>query len=196
MARAGDLVFMGPPGSGKGTQAKRLVTAESWLQLSTGDLFRSHIAQETELGKKVKAILDSGKLVTDDVTVDMVRVRLREIPSDKRIVFDGFPRTVAQAKALDALLAEFGRRVDGVILLEVPRDEILQRLIKRAKDEGRADDTPEAIGTRFDAYEQQTKPLIDFFGPKVRRVNGVGPVDEVAAWLRKAAYAGAEIGTA
>ena len=106
----GDLIFMGPPGSGKGTQAKGLVASEGWVQLSTGDLFRAHISKQTDLGKKVKAILDSGALVPDDVTVDMVRVRLRELPNGTRIVFDGFPRTVAQAQALDALLAEFDRR--------------------------------------------------------------------------------------
>ena len=183
----GDLIFMGPPGSGKGTQAKGLVASEGWVQLSTGDLFRSHISNETELGKKVKAILASGALVPDDVTVDMVRVRLRELPAQQRIVFDGFPRTVAQAQALDKLLAEFGRKVDGVILLDVPREEILARLSKRAKDEGRADDTPEAIGTRFDAYEKQTKPVVDFYGPKVKKVHGVGPVEEVAKRLRAAA---------
>jgi len=178
---------MGPPGSGKGTQAKGLVESEGWVQLSTGDLFRAHISKETELGKKVKAILASGALVPDDVTVDMVRGRLREIDKSTTIVFDGFPRTVAQAKALDALLAEFDRRIGGVILLDVPRDEILTRLMKRAKAEGRADDTPEAIGTRFDAYENQTKPVIDHYGPKVKRVHGVGPVHEVAKRLRDAA---------
>lgn len=187
---------MGPPGSGKGTQAKRLVDSEAWLQLSTGDLFRNHIANRTPLGQKVKAILDRGDLVPDDVTVDMVRERLREIGKETRIVFDGFPRTVAQATALDSLLAEFGRHVDGVILLDVPRDEILTRLTKRAKDEGRADDTPEVIGTRFDAYERQTKPLIEFYKAKLRRVNGVGPVGEVAKRLRIAANAGPEMATA
>ena len=187
---------MGPPGSGKGTQAKRLVDSEAWLQLSTGDLFRSHIANRTPLGQKVKAILDRGELVPDDVTVEMVRARLREIGNETRIVFDGFPRTVGQAAALDALLAEFDRRIDGVIFLDVPRDEILTRLTKRAKDEGRADDTPEVIGTRFDAYERQTKPLIDFYKTKVRRVNGVGPVHEVHKRLRTAANAGPEMATA
>ena len=180
---------MGPPGSGKGTQAKRLVDSEGWVQLSTGDLFRGHIAKQTELGRKVKAIIDSGALVPDDLTVEMVRTRLREIGGDTRIVFDGFPRTVAQARALDSLLAEFGRRVDAVILLDVPRDEILTRLLKRAKDEGRADDTPEVIGTRFDAYEKQTKPVIDFYDGKVRKVNGVGAVDDVHRRLRAAANA-------
>ena len=180
---------MGPPGSGKGTQAKRLVESEGWVQLSTGDLFRAHIAKGTELGKKVEGILARGAYVPDDVTVEMVRGRLREIGPSTRIVFDGFPRTVAQAQALETLLAEVGRRMEGVILIDVPRAEILARLTKRAKDENRPDDTPEVIGKRFDAYETQTKPVLDFYKDKIRRVNGVGSVDEVAARLRAAANA-------
>jgi len=180
---------MGPPGSGKGTQAKRLVESEGWVQLSTGDLFRGHIAKKTELGKKVEGILAKGAYVPDDVTVEMVRGRLREIPKHTRIVFDGFPRTVAQAKALDALLAEFDRSVAGVILLEVDRDEIVARLSKRAREENRPDDTPEVIGKRFDAYETQTKPVTDFYREKLRHVHGHGPIDEVATRLRKAALA-------
>jgi adenylate kinase len=180
---------MGPPGSGKGTQAKLLVESQGWVHLSTGDLFRDHIRRRTELGTRVKGYLDRGAYVPDDITVDMVRQRLREIARGTRIVFDGFPRTEAQAEALDRLLAEFGRRVDGVILLDVPREEILARLGKRAREEGRTDDTPEVIGKRFDVYEQQTRPVVDFYARagKVRRVNGVGPVDEIASRLRAAA---------
>ena len=130
MAR-GDLVFMGPPGSGKGTQAKGLVDSKGWVQLSTGDLFRAHISKGTALGVNAKRFIDKGEYVPDEITVDMVRQRLRDIPPTTRIVFDGFPRTVAQADALDRLLAEFGRAVDGVILLDVPRGELLSRLGKR-----------------------------------------------------------------
>jgi adenylate kinase len=188
----GDLVFMGPPGSGKGTQAKGLVDSQGWVQLSTGELFREHIGKQTDLGKRVKDYIDRGVYVPDDITVDMVRQRLRQIAPSTRIVFDGFPRTEAQAEALDHLLAEFERRVDAVILLDVPRDEILTRLTKRARELGRTDDTPEVIGKRFDVYEQQTRPVVDFYARagKVRRVNGVGPVDEVGARLRKAALDG------
>ena len=179
---------MGPPGSGKGTQAQTLAREHGWVQLSTGDLFRHHIGQSTELGKKVKGFLDSGAYVPDDITVDMVRQRLREIPKDTRVVFDGFPRTVAQADALDRLLGEFGRRVDSVILLDVPREEILARLGKRAKEQGRPDDTPEVIGKRFDVYEEQTRPVVEHYTRKgqVRRVDGVGPVDQIGARLRGA----------
>lgn len=180
---------MGPPGSGKGTQAKALVDSLGWVQLSTGELFRDHINKGTELGKRVKGILDKGQYVPDDITVGMVRDRLRQIDRMTRIVFDGFPRTEAQAAALDGLLKEIGRRIDAVIVLDVPRAEIMTRLLKRAKDQGRTDDTPEVIGKRFDVYEDQTRPLIDFYSRagKVRRVNGVGSVHEVATRLRKAA---------
>lgn len=187
----GDLVFMGPPGSGKGTQAQRLVKDHGWVQLSTGDLFRDHIRRETELGKRVKGYLDRGEYVPDDVTVDMVRQRLREIPATTRIVFDGFPRTVAQTEALDALLGEFDRRVGGVILLEVPREELFLRLGKRGKEQGRTDDTPEVIGKRLDVYEQQTRPVIARYEAKgiVRPVSGLGTVEDVARRLATAAEA-------
>jgi adenylate kinase len=180
---------MGPPGSGKGTQAQTLVRDHGWIQLSTGDLFRDHIGRGTELGKKVKGYLDRGEYVPDAITVDMVRQRLREIPAGTRIIFDGFPRTVAQADALDALLGEFGRRVDGVVFFEVPRAEILARLNKRAREQGRSDDTPEVIGTRFDVYEKQTRPVVDHYQAKgiVRPVDGVGTVDDIAKRLRAAA---------
>lgn len=185
----GDLIFMGPPGSGKGTQAQTLVREHGWVQLSTGELFRDHMKRETELGKTARRYVDKGEYVPDEVTVGMVRDRVSQISQGTRIVFDGFPRTVAQAEALDRLLAEFGRRIDGVILLDVSRAEILTRLTKRAKEQGRADDTPEVIGKRFDVYEQQTRPVVDHYAKKgmVRRVDGVGDVDAISARLRKAA---------
>ena len=158
--RHGDLVFMGPPGVGKGTQAKALADEDGWVHLSTGDLFREHIRRQTELGHRVKSLIDEGAYVPDDLTVGMVRERLREIPPAARILFDGFPRTVAQADALDRLLAEFGRRVDAVLLLEAPREELLARLQRRARAEDRPDDTPEVIANRLDVYEQQTRPVI------------------------------------
>src|SRR5919109_2846565 len=173
---AGDIVFMGPPGSGKGTQAKRLVESQGWVQLSTGDLFRDHIESGTELGKRVKPILDAGTYVPDDITVEMVRHRLRDIPRETRILFDGFPRTLAQAKAIDALLAEFGRTLDGVIYFDVPRDELIDRVVKRGKQEGRSDDTARVIVKRLDVYEQNTRPLLDHYKQRnmLRSVDGVG----------------------
>jgi adenylate kinase len=187
----GDLVFIGPPGSGKGTQAQNLVQRNGWVQLSTGDLFRSHIAKGTALGVNAKRYIDKGEYVPDDLTVDMVRQRLREIPPTTRLVFDGFPRTVAQADALERLLAEFGRAVDGVISLDVPRNELLGRLVRRGKEQGRSDDTPEVISKRLDVYEQQTKPVLDHYTRLglVRRVDGVGSVEEIAKRLSNAAEA-------
>jgi adenylate kinase len=185
----GDLVFMGPPGSGKGTQAQKLVRDLGWVQVSTGDLFRAHIEAGTELGKRVKPILDAGTYVPDGVTVEMVRQRMRDIPKGTRIVFDGFPRTIEQAKAIDGLLGEFGRRLDGVIYIDVPRDELIDRVVRRGKQEGRSDDTARVIVKRLDMYEQNTNPLIDHYKQRgmLREVNGVGTVDEIAKRLRDAA---------
>ena len=188
---SGDLVFMGPPGSGKGTQAMSLVRDHKWVQLSTGELFREHIKRGTELGQSAKRYMDKGEYVPDRVTVDMVRQRLREISLPTRIVFDGFPRTVAQADALDALLAEFGRSIEGVILLEVPRAELLARLGKRAREQGRSDDTPEVIAKRLDVYEDRTRPVVEHYDRRriVHRVDGVGSTVEIGARLRAAAEA-------
>jgi adenylate kinase len=188
----GDLIFMGPPGSGKGTQAKGLVRSQGWIQLSTGELFRDNVDRNTELGRKVRAFIDKGEYVPDDITIEMVRARVAELDRGRRIVFDGFPRTEAQAASLDAILDEVGRRVDAALLLEVPRDLILNRLLKRSRELGRTDDTPDVIAKRFDVYEEQTRPLIEFYDKlgKVRRVDGVGEVDEVAARVRKAAMDG------
>jgi adenylate kinase len=128
----GDLILMGPPGSGKGTQARRMVDELGYVQLATGDLFRAHLSQGTELGKLAQTYMSKGQYVPDDVTVKMVRERLADIPRKTRIVFDGFPRTVAQAEALGKLLKECGRSLAAVLLLDVPRDELLKRLGARA----------------------------------------------------------------
>ena len=183
----GDLIFMGPPGSGKGTQAKGLVRSQGWIQLSTGELFRDNVDRNTDLGRQVRGYLDKGEYVPDEITVQMVRTRLAEIPESTRIVFDGFPRTDAQAEALDGMLDEIGRRLDMVVVLDVPKEEIVNRLLKRMAEQGRTDDTPDLIGKRYDTYVQQTEPLLRFYGGRgmIRGVNGVGEVDDVAARLRK-----------
>jgi adenylate kinase len=179
---------MGPPGVGKGTQAKALAQESGWIQLSTGEVFRDHIRRQTELGRRVKAYLDQGAYVPDDVTVDLVRDRLKNIPPSTRVLFDGFPRTVAQAAALDRLLAEMGRRVAGVVILEAPRDELYARLSSRALAEQRADDTPEVIANRLDVYDEQTRPVISYYEDRglVKRVNGVGRREDITARLREA----------
>jgi adenylate kinase len=182
---AGDLILMGPPGSGKGTQARRLVDASGAIQLSTGDLFRANIMQGTDLGKLAQSYMSKGQYVPDKVTVNMVRTRLAEIPASTRIIFDGFPRTVAQAEELETLLKERGRRLGAVLLLDVPRDELLARLQKRASVEGRADDTPDVIAKRLDVYQEQTRPVIEHYEKKglLRRISGRGTIEEIAKRL-------------
>lgn len=184
----GDIVLMGPPGSGKGTQAKLVSARPDWVWLSTGELFRLHARVGSEVGTLARAYLDRGEYVPDDVTVRMVRQRIREIPKTTRIMFDGFPRTVAQAQALDVLLSETARSVDGVVLLEVPRDELVKRLTERAKQEYRSDDTPEVILTRYDVYMKQTAPLVEHYDRRklLRRIDGRGTPDEVAARTKAA----------
>jgi adenylate kinase len=174
---------------GKGTQAKALAHENGWVQLSTGEVFRDHIRRQTDLGRRVKGYLEHGEYVPDDVTIRMVRAKLEEISPSTRVLFDGYPRTVAQAQALDRLAEEMGRRVAGVLLLDAPREELVARLNGRATAEHRADDTPEIIANRLEVYDEQTRPVISYYEDRgvVKRVNGVGSVQEVTARLREAA---------
>jgi adenylate kinase len=185
----GDLIIMGPPGVGKGTQAKALAQQHAWVQLSTGEVFRDHIRRQTDLGRRVKAYLERGEYVPDDVTIRMVRAKLEDISPSTRVLFDGFPRTVAQAEALDRLALEMGRKVGAVLLLDAPREELVARLNGRAIAERRADDTPEIIANRLEVYEEQTRPVIRYYEDRglVKRVSGIGSVPEIAARLREAA---------
>ena len=185
----GDLIIMGPPGVGKGTQAKALAHENGWVQLSTGEVFRDHIRRQTDLGRRVKGYLERGEYVPDDVTIRMVRAKLEDVPPSTRVLFDGFPRTVAQAEALDRLAGEMGRHVGAVLLLDAPREELLARLNGRALAERRADDTPEIIANRLEVYEEQTRPVISYYEDRglVRRVSAVGSVPEITTRLREAA---------
>lgn len=186
---SGDLIFMGPPGVGKGTQAKRLAARNGWVQLSTGDLFRDHLKRATPLGELAQRYMDRGEYVPDDVTIDMVREFIAALPTGARVMFDGFPRTVAQAEALEGLLSQQGRSIGRVLLLDVPRDELVRRILARSRNEGRADDTPEVIARRFDVYAEQTQPVVEHYERLgcVRRVDGLGDIDVITGRLIEAA---------
>jgi adenylate kinase len=182
------LVLLGPPGAGKGTQAKRLGGHLSVPVISTGDIFRSHVGAGTELGLLAKRYMDSGEYVPDSVTNEMVRGRLAEPDASAGFLLDGYPRTTAQVEVLDAMLAENGLALDVVIELTADPDEVVQRLLKRAEIEGRTDDTAEVIRHRLEVYTDQTVPLTEVYSARglVRRVDGMGSVDEVTSRLVKA----------
>lgn len=173
------IILFGPPGAGKGTQAKLLEESLRVPQLSTGDMFRNAIKNQTPLGVKVKAIMDSGKLVSDDVVVEMVQETISRPEFEKGYILDGFPRTVAQAEAFDALLAERGEKVDAFVAMEVPENELVSRLVNRGQ--GREDDTPDKIKIRLKVYEQETAPVMEHYRKKgmYKSVNGLGSVDEI-----------------
>ncbi len=173
------IILFGPPGAGKGTQAKLLEESLSVPQLSTGDMFRNAIKNQTPLGVKVKAIMDSGKLVSDEVVVEMVQETIAKPEFKNGYILDGFPRTVAQAEAFDALLEERGEKVNAFIAMEVPENELVSRLVNRGQ--GREDDTPEKIKVRLKVYEQETAPVMEHYRKKgmYKSVNGLGTVDEI-----------------
>jgi adenylate kinase len=158
-----DLLLLGVQGSGKGTQAKRLAAEYGLEHLSTGDMLRQAIADGTELGRRVKPILESGELVPDDLMIELIRERLQSPDAADGFILDGFPRTMAQADALDEMLSEIDRPLAVVLELQVPDDVAIQRLRKRALEEGRSDDTPEAIANRIDLYHRETKPLVSHY---------------------------------
>ena len=175
------LLIVGPQGSGKGTQGVRIAESYGIPVVSTGDIFRANIKQGTPLGQQVTEILDRGDLVPDELTSEIVRDRLSQEDAAHGFLLDGYPRNTAQVAHLDAFLAEQGTALDAVILLEVPREESLSRLTLRAAEQGRADDTPEAIAHRLDIYENETAPIIDVYSERgiVDRIDGTGPLDAI-----------------
>ncbi|MDQ1289725.1 MAG: adenylate kinase [Actinomycetota bacterium] len=175
------LVFLGPPGAGKGTQARRVADNLSIPAISTGDIFRSNVSAGTELGVLAKRYMDAGEYVPDSVTNDMVRARLAEPDAERGFLLDGYPRTTAQVEVLDAILATSGLTVEAVVEITADADEVVGRLLKRAEIEGRADDTEDVIRRRLEVYAEQTEPLTSLYGSRgiVHRVDGMGAVDDV-----------------
>ncbi|WP_105566325.1 adenylate kinase [Microbacterium halophytorum] len=182
------LLIVGPQGSGKGTQGAIIAAENGVPAVATGDIFRAHIKNDTELGKKVKAITAGGNLVPDEVTSELVRDRLSEEDAAGGFLLDGYPRNTVQVGHLDAFLSGRGESLDAVILLEVPREESLARISLRAEQEGREDDTPDAIAKRLDIYESETAPIIGLYSERgiVDRIDGVGTLDEITARIRLA----------
>src|SRR5580765_2693864 len=158
-----DILLMGPPGAGKGTQGALLAEARGLPKFATGDLLRDAVARKTPLGQKAKEVMEAGHLVGDDIILGIVREQLAKPEAAKGVIFDGVVRTIPQAEGVERLLAERGRRMDAVLFFDVPDDEILTRLAKRRTLEKRADDDPEALATRLGAYRKQTAPVLDWY---------------------------------
>jgi adenylate kinase len=183
-----NVLLLGPQGSGKGTQAKRIADEYGLEHIATGEMLRSAIADGTPLGARVKPILDSGRLVPDDLMIELIRERLQAEDAQEGFTLDGFPRTMAQAQALDAMLREIGRGLDIVFELQVPDEVAVERLLKRAQEEGRADDTPEVIAERLATYHRETEPLVEHYRTRSNLVgiHGARPINEVFAEIQQA----------
>ena len=184
-----NVLILGPQGSGKGTQAKLIAKTYGIPHIATGDMIREMKELDTPVGREVKAVYDAGRLVEDDLIVRMIRDRLDRGDTIPGFVLDGFPRNMAQAEALDALLQELGRDIDVVFELQVPRDVLLERMQKRAAEENRSDDTPDAIRQRLEIYQRETAPLVEYY--RTTRGNVVGirgdrAIDEIFAEIRAA----------
>ena len=179
------VLFMGPPGAGKGTQAALLAQRFGIVHISTGDIFRANVSQETPLGVKAKSFMDKGEYVPDDVTNEMVRDRLTWDDAVAGFILDGYPRTVAQVLELDSMLADAGVQLDAVIEITANTDELVERLSKRAAQQGRSDDTPDVIRRRLEVYTESTAPLIELYADRgiLTPIDGLGDVDDVTARL-------------
>ncbi|HEC44396.1 hypothetical protein LCGC14_2726420 [marine sediment metagenome] len=176
-----NIVLFGPPGSGKGTQSEKIIEKYGLTHFSTGDMLRAELDAETELGLQAKSIMEKGELVSDEIIMGMIRNKISSESDSKGFIFDGFPRTTAQAEGLDKLLAELGMKIDVMLGLEVDRQELIDRLLKRGKDHGRADDNLETIENRIKVYKDQTSPVMGYYESqgKYRGVEGVGSIDDI-----------------
>jgi adenylate kinase len=179
------VVFLGPPGSGKGTQAKLLAERLGVPAISTGEILRTAVREKTALGQRAQAVMERGELVSDDLIVDLIRERTNRPDARAGFILDGFPRTLEQARALEALLSEKGEALSAVVNFAVPEPELVERMLGRARAEGRADDRPETIRERLRVYREKTEPLVAFYRKRdlLADVNGVGTVDQVGGRL-------------
>lgn len=173
------IIIFGPPGAGKGTQASLISEKYDIPHLSTGEIFRSAIKNETPLGKKVKAILDSGELVPDEKVVGLVEEELKDPKYDDGYILDGFPRTIAQAEAFDTILEKNGQQLSAFLQLIVPEEELIDRILSRG--EGRSDDTKEGVRKRLKVYQEETQPVLDYYQKQevVEKIDGVGSIEEI-----------------
>ncbi len=182
-----NIVLFGPPAAGKGTQAKRLVELFSMIQLSTGEMLRAVRATGSEMGKKVASIIDRGDLVSDEIVIGLVEERMDENGPNRGYIFDGFPRTVAQAEALDNMLQSRGTKIDAVIHLEVDEAKLTARVENRFKEEGRADDNLESFKVRLGRYSKETAPLLPYYEAqgKLKGIDGMKPIEKVGEGIEK-----------
>lgn len=176
-----NVIFFGPPAAGKGTQAKIIEEKYGLKQLSTGDMLRAQVAEGTKLGKQAKAIMDAGKLVSDEIVIGMIADSMDKAAKAKGFIFDGFPRTQAQAQALDMMLKDRGEQIDMVLELQVEYDALLERIEKRAKEEGRSDDTVDAMKVRIDQYKDYSAVVLPYYTVQdiVQPIDGMRAIDEV-----------------
>lgn len=183
-----NLILFGPPGSGKGTQAVKISEKYGLLHISTGDLFRNEMQAETELGQQAKSFMSRGQLVPDEITIGMLKNKVESNPDTEGYIFDGFPRTIQQADALDALLSSKGQDIAALIALKVSENEIVKRLLLRGKESGRADDQDEpVIRRRIEVYKEETSPVFQYYESfrKAYQVDGLGSIDEIFERLCK-----------
>ncbi len=183
-----NLILFGPPAAGKGTQAKRLVSHHGYIQLSTGDMLRAARTSGSELGLRVARVMDEGGLVSDDIVIDLIEEQLERHSHAPGFIFDGFPRTIRQAEALDDLLARRGTQVDRVVRLLVDEDQLVSRVTRRFEEEGRKDDNPVTFSARLEKYNEDTAPLLPVYAEqgKLREVDGMSAIDAVSAGIEQA----------
>jgi len=180
-----NIVLFGPPGAGKGTQSEKLINKYNLVHISTGDLFRAHIKNQTELGQRVNALIAEGQLVPDQITIDMLEEEVSKNPGAKGFIFDGFPRTVAQAEALDTFLEGKDTGIAGVIALDVDQDELTRRIAQRQLETGRVDDQADKLQKRIEEYFNKTIHVLPFYEAqgKLSKVNGIGSIENIFADL-------------